>query len=255
MRFKGSALNAVPDNLGTFMRAIVYIRELEGDYDRQRDQIIAYCLSNDIEIVSTHEDRGQAAMEPWFKRPGLTMLTLQLREKQEDPPIDCLIVESINRLTKDTDKYMAPLVAHHFSEMGIKVYDTTGKDLATPDGFEERLLFSVLDSIKGHEQDATQHRLRVGRMRRRYKEGKSGGRVKYGEQKGEAEVVQLIMNCYEKQHGTAQSIALELNDMLLHDGWPKPRYADQWSPKIVKRIISDQLADRRQKQTYAWQEW
>lgn len=180
--------------------------------DAQRDQIIAYCKKNDIEIVNwfIDEDVSGAAEV----KPGLDDI---IAGAATNPPVEMVITAKSDRVSRDVAYYYAYKI--RLQQVGIKIVSIT-EDFGQA-GVLAPMLEAVTVAMAQVERGVIAARTSGGRAVKASRGGYSGGRTPYGyvadkNIKGmvivpeQAEVVRKIFEM-KKSGCTYQQIVDELN--------------------------------------------
>ena len=177
----------------------------------QREQIIAYCAKNDMNILKWYTDEGESGAK---ERPGFDEIVYG---EVSNPPYEAVVVAKSDRVARDINIY-------YYYKMLLVKKDV--KLISIAEDFGQFGVFaSMLEAftlcVAEMERDNINKRTSSGRKAKASKGGYSGGRPPYGYSPlngklvivpEEAEVVRFVIE--SKDSGkTYQTICDLLNDM------------------------------------------
>jgi site-specific DNA recombinase len=205
---------------------------------RQREACQAYADAQGWELVEVFEDLDVSAGEDGLRldRPGL----VQIRERFAD--LDVVIFLKIDRLARSVVDFST--FASEAAAAGVALVSVRdGLDLSTPGG---RFVAQILSAFAEMELATITERVRDGKRKSRELGRWPGGMMPYGFRLGadgrlepdEAERVALQGAADVILSGGSQLAAAR---MLTASGL-RPRRADRWTLRTVRRMLTSDLA-------------
>lgn len=177
----------------------------------QKEQILAYCQSHDMNLIEWFIDEGESGVKD--NRPQLNRI---LFEDIENPPVEAVVVAKNDRIARDIKLYF-----YYKQLLAKKCIDL----ISVSEDFGELGAFSaILEAfamfVAEQERNNITRRTSGGRAVKAAKGGYAGGRPPYGYRaeggklvidEAEAEVVRLIF-LLRKDGATYQDIVNRLSD-------------------------------------------
>ena len=125
----------------------------EKTIDSQRDELVAYCLKNNLLLVDTYADDGYSG--EILARPELD----RLRDDAKAKKFDAVLIHAVDRLGRN--HIHAGVVIEELQKHGIEVIFLNAPPTDTPEG---RLLFDIQSVVAQFEKEKIKERTRRGRL-------------------------------------------------------------------------------------------
>lgn len=208
--------------------------------DAQREQILGYCVANDIQIVDWFIDEGVSGADE--HKPGLDAI---VAGAVTNPPVEMVITAKTDRVSRKVEYYYAYKIKLQAVGLSIvSVAEDFGRDsMFTP------ILEAVTAALAEVERGMITARTSGGRKVKASRGGYSGGRTPYGYvvdkniggmviDEEQAKIVRMIFKM--KQQGfTFQRIVDELNAC----GY-KTKSGGKWPISSVQVILGNEQTYR-----------
>lgn len=221
------------------MEAVSYLRcsgesQIQGDtWDRQREKINSYAVTNDITIIEEFRDEGVTGKMELEGREGLSACLAHVREKG----IKLVLIEDSTRLARDM--IIAEVVIRQFQQLGVRVISASGGvDLTEGDDSNPtaKLIRQILAAVSEFERCCINLKLKGARDRKRAATGRCEGIVKFGEKDGESDTLHQ-MRSLRAAGATCDGIAEVLNSKSI-----PARRGGKWLGCTVNRILKRESA-------------
>ena len=202
-------------------RAVAYMRvstagqagEDAFGLDAQREQIVEYCKSNDIQIVDWFIDEGVSGADE--HKPGLDAI---VAGAAINPPVEMVITAKTDRVSRKVEYYYAYKIK--LQSVGLNIV-SVAEDFGRESMFTP-VLEALTAALAEVERGMITARTSGGRKVKASRGGYSGGRTPYGYvvdkniggmviDEEQAKIVRLIFDMKQKGF-TYQRIVDELND-------------------------------------------
>lgn len=204
--------------------------------DAQREQIVAYCKTNDIQIVDWFIDEGVSGANE--HKPGLDAI---IAGAATNPPVEMVITAKTDRVSRKVEYYYAYKIKLQAVGLSIvSVAEDFGRDsMFTP------MLEALTAAVAEVERGMITARTTGGRKVKASRGGYSGGRTPYGYvvdkniggmviDEEQAKIVRLIFDM-KKKGFTFQRIVDELNSC----GY-KTKSGGKWPISSVQVILGNE---------------
>lgn len=204
--------------------------------DAQREQIIEYCKTNDINIVDWFVDEGVSGADA--RKPGLDEI---IAGAVTNPPVEMVVTAKNDRISRKVEYYYAYKIK--LQEAGISIV-SVAEDFGRESMFTP-ILEAVTAAMAEVERGMITARTSGGRKIKASRGGYSGGRTPYGYivdknirgmviDEEQANVVRYIFDM--KQNGfTYQKIV----DALNKDGYTN-KSGGKWAISSVQVILGNE---------------
>ena len=233
--------------------AVSYLRvsgdsQILGDgFPRQREIILKYASTHDIEIVQEFAEEGVTGKMELEGRAALSACLQYIREHG----ITLVVVESSDRLARDM--IVAEVLIREFQKINVRVISAAGGiDLTAGDDSNPtaKLIRQILAAVAEFDRCVINLKLRGARQRikengrhpgqKNYSPDEilnrnSEGRKPFGQKTGEAEVLDRMRKMREVENMRYEDIAAVLNNegvpcRMAHKG-------KVWKAPVIKRIL------------------
>ena len=208
--------------------------------DAQREQIVAYCKTNDIQIVDWFIDEGVSGANE--HKPGLDAI---IAGAATNPPVEMVITAKTDRVSRKVEYYYAYKIKLQAVGLSIvSVAEDFGRDsMFTP------MLEALTAAVAEVERGMITARTTGGRKVKASRGGYSGGRTPYGYvvdkniggmviDEEQAKIVRFIFDM-KKKGFTFQRIVDELNSC----GY-KTKSGGKWPISSVQVILGNEQTYR-----------
>jgi len=210
----------------------------EKTIDSQRDELVAYCLKNNLLLVDTYADDGYSG--EILARPELD----RLRDDAKAKKFDAVLIHAVDRLSRN--HIHAGVVIEELQKHGMEVIFLNTPPTDTPEG---RLLFDIQSVVAQFEKEKIKERTRRGRLHKAkkglvvgtptpygYRYVKKDGVGFYEIDEEQAETVRMIFDLYTKKGLSLRSIRKELYRLSI-----KPAKGGKyWQSSSLGRLISNE---------------
>lgn len=139
--------------------------------DAQREQIIEYCVANDIEVVDWFVDKDVSGADAC--KPGLDAI---VAGAATNPPVEMVITAKNDRISRKVEYYYAYKIK--LQEVGIKIV-SVAEDFGRENMFTP-ILEALTAAMAEVERGMITARTSGGRKIKASRGGYSGGRTPYG---------------------------------------------------------------------------
>lgn len=216
------------------MNCFAYLRvsgpsQIDGDgFPRQEASIRAFCLKNDLELVGIYKEEGISGDVDGMDRPGWA----EMLEDCAETGVDCVVVEGIDRLSRDSMVFQ--FILHDLKKKNIKILSAREESLGKSDPVST-LISTILAAFWCFEKQMLVSKLRVARDRKRAREGWCGGNRPYGLLAEERETVEFLRNLRESGLGWSE-VAKQANlcGLVMRNGQP-------WSRRMAANAVKSMV--------------
>jgi DNA invertase Pin-like site-specific DNA recombinase len=163
-------------------KAYAYIRwskatQSQGDSEaRQKSPLAAFSASTGVEVVETIEDRGVSAYRGLNAVSGRLKGLIERINSGEIRKGDFLVIESIDRLTRQRLLFSAELI-QNILKRGVRIYTTIDEktyEVDDPDRDLENLLMVQVIAKRANEESETKSKRISSAWRKRQEQAKQG---------------------------------------------------------------------------------
>lgn len=195
---------------------------------RQELAIRALCAEKQLELVALYREEAVSGTVDGMHRPKWVEMLLQM----EKDGVNTVVIEGVDRLARAL--MVSEYIISDLERMGITLLSSREPDLCASD--PTRVLFRhIMAAIAQYDKNMIVLKLKAARQRKKAATGRCEGRKPYGYYQSE-EAMLASMREYHNNGVPAKMIAGHLNSK-----GAKPRYGEQWSERMVKRILSREL--------------
>ena len=218
-------------------KAFGYIRvsdtsQVEGDgLTRQELAVKKYAKAHDLEVVEIYKEEGvSGTLED---RPTLARLMLSLEQNHHGVKI--VVIERLDRLARDL--MVQEAIVRDFQKQGFELISTCeGKDLASNDP-TRKLIRQIMGAVAEYDRAMLVLKLRVARERKKLKEGRCEGRIPYGKDEKEKEVIQKVKLMRRDRRGGFKGMTLESIATTLNAQGYTTRTGKKFTPTQIHNIL------------------
>ena len=226
------------------MNAVSYLRvsgdsQISGDgFPRQREIILKYASTHDVEIVQEFLEEGVTGKMELEGRAGLSACLGYIREHG----ITLVIVESSDRLARDM--IVAEVIIREFQKIGVKVISASGGvDLTEGNDANPtaKLIRQILAAVAEFDRCVIVLKLTGARDRKRKEFGKCDGRKAFGEKDGEQPILDRMKAL------RANGVHLNTIASILNDEGVPCRMAHKgkvWKASTIQTILTRKAEKR-----------
>jgi DNA invertase Pin-like site-specific DNA recombinase len=213
--------------------------QVDGDgLTRQHEAIGSFCLKHGATIVGRYEERGVSGTTEAMDRPVfMEMLSAVERSRDNDRPVDAIVVERLDRLARDL--MVSEFLLRECRRRKIQVWCADqGEmiDMASNDGADPTrvLIRQILGALAQWEKSVTVRKLRLARERAKARGQRVEGCKPFGSRLGEKDVLKFIdLN--------KETISLGSIARMLNEGGFKNRLGNPWTKQSVWNLINTKL--------------
>lgn len=226
------------------MRAVGYVRvstENQNGLDSygleaQRNTILKYCASNNLELVQIYEDPAFSGSLPPLERPGLNALLEALKAGD----IQQVVVTRLDRLARDT--MLSLWLMKEIRKLGAELVS-----IAEPGRWEDptqKLLLTMVAAFAEFEKSLIASRLSSGRKTKARQGGYAGGKAPIGYKAArgdkalalDEEKASTVRRVFELRNERPDASLKKLADMMNAEGYTT-KEGKQFYPMQIKRIL------------------
>jgi DNA invertase Pin-like site-specific DNA recombinase len=218
-------------------KAFGYLRvsdpsQVEGDgLTRQELAIRKYADAHGLTIVGFYREEGISGMLE--DRPMLARLMVDL--EQNGHGVRTVVIEKLDRLARDL--MVQEAIVRDLLKQGFELVSTMeGPDLASADP-TRKLIRQIMGAVAEYDRAMLVLKLRVARERKKIKTGRCEGRLPYGKDDKEQEVIKKVKLLRRDRKGGFKGATLEHIATTLNAAGFTTRTGKAFTPTQIHNIL------------------